>query len=573
RSSWADYSPSLISKGGGVFARTTKSIPLSRQARSALGIEAAALDPESLINAILKSPVDLLWFGGIGTYIKASQEAHQQVGDPANDALRVSGDEVRAKVIGEGANLGVTQAGRIEFALHGGRINTDFIDNSAGVDCSDNEVNIKIALEAAKKAGQLSEKRRVELLEAMTDEVAALVLEDNRLQALALSIAERSGPRATAAQLRVIETLEESGNLDRKTEGLAESEALARRAADGHGLTRPELAVLMSSAKLVLQAAIEASDLGRDEATEPLLFDDFPEAMHGPFRKRILDHRLRKEIVATVIANKIVNRMGMVHPFELAEEEGAGLDRVAGAFVGACKLLGTDAIWQAIETSAMPEAARLQLFERTASAMRAHMADLLRAGGAIHGPALLVGEVSGGVSELVDHVDDLLADEARGHAQAIAADLVAAGAPAKVAAMVANLFAIDGSIGLARLARDTGISPIALTRAFSDLGERLGLDWAQQKASMMIPSDPWERLLVAGLARDFQRMRFEFIRGLASGRRAKEDPLALIAGWAAAREPAVRQFRGMIGRAQSANPLAPAMLAEIASQARNLLQR
>jgi glutamate dehydrogenase len=448
RSSWADYSAKLISKGGGVFPRTLKSIPLSKQAQAALGIEAAELDPESLINAILKAPVDLLWFGGIGTYVKAGQEAHQQVGDPANDALRVSGGEIRAKVIGEGANLGVTQAGRIEFALHGGRINTDFIDNSAGVDCSDNEVNIKIALEAAKRGGQLSETRRVALLEAMTDEVAALVLEDNRLQALALSIAERGGPQAVAAQLRLIETLEDRGELDRKTEGLADSETFARRAADGHGLTRPELAVLLSSAKLALQAAIEASDLGDDEAAEPLLVSDFPEAMQGPFRKRILSHRLRSEIVATVVANQIVNRMGMVHPFELAEEEGAGLDRVAGAFVGACRLLGVEAIWQAIETAAMPETARLQLFERTASAMRGHMADLLRAGGALQGPAQLVGEVSAGVAELMDHVDDLLADEARGHSQAIAADLIAAGAPPKIAAMVANLFAVDGSIGL-----------------------------------------------------------------------------------------------------------------------------
>jgi glutamate dehydrogenase len=295
--------------------------------------------------------------------------------------------------------------------------------------------------------------------------------------------------------------------------------------------------------------------------------------MQRPFRKRILGHRLRKEIVATVVANKIVNRMGMVHPFELAEEEGAGLDRVAGAFVGACRLLGTEAIWQAIETAPMPETARLQLFERTASAMRGHMADLLRAGGAMQGPGQLVGEVSEGVAELVDHVDDLLADEARGHAQTIAADLVATGAPPKIAAMVANLFAIDGSIGLARLARDTGIAPMALTRAFSDLGERLGLDWAQHRATVMSPSDPWERLLVAGLARDFQRMRFEFIRGLASGRRAKDDPAVLIAAWADSREPAIRQFRAMIGRAQGANPLAPAMLAQIASQARNLLQR
>ena len=573
RSSWADYSEKLISKGGGVFPRTLKSIPLSREARAALGIDAAALDPESLINAILKAPVDLLWFGGIGTYIKASTETHAQVGDPANDGLRVSGDEVRAKVVGAGANLGTTQAGRIEFALHGGRINTDFIDNSAGVDCSDNEVNIKIALEAAKRGGQLSETRRVALLEAMTDEVSALVLEDNRLQALALSIAEKGGAKAVASQVRLIETLEEGGNLDRKTEGLADSGTLTRRAADGYGLTRPELAVLLSSTKLVLQAAIEASDLADDPAAEPLLVGKFPDAMQGPFRKRILAHRLRREIVATVIANTIVNRMGMVQPFELAEEEGTGLDRVAAAFVEARGLFGLDALWRAIDAAKMPEAARIQLFERTAAALRGHMADLLRAGGALEPPSQLLGDVGPGVAELVDHVDDLLADEARGHAAAIADDLLAAGAPPKIAAMVANLFAVDGAVGLARLARDTGLEPLRLTRAFTSLGARLGLDWAQQRASMMSPSDPWERLLVAGLARDFQQMRFDFIRSLASGRRAKDDPEGLIERWAIEREPAIRQFRAMIGRAQAASPLAPAMLAQIASQARNLLHR
>jgi len=407
----------------------------------------------------------------------------------------------------------------------------------------------------------------------MTDEVAALVQEDNRLQALALSIAEQGGPQAVGSQLRLIESLEDGGNLDRKTEGLADSGALSRRAADGHGLTRPELAVLLSSAKLVIQAAIEASDLADDVEAEPLLVGDFPAAMQGPFRKRILSHRLRREIVATVVANTIVNRMGMVQPFELAEEEGTGLDRVGAAFVEACRLFGLEALWAAIDAAKMPEKARIQLFERTAAALRGHMADLLRAGGAMEPPSQLLGEVGPGVAELVDHVDDLLADEARGHAETIAADLLAVGAPPGIAAKVANLFAVDGAVGLARLARDTGIEPVRLTRAFSDLGERLGLDWAQQRASVMSPSDPWERLLVAGLARDFQQMRFEFIRGLASGRRAKDDPEALIERWAASREPAIRQFRAMIGRAQSASPLAPTMLAQIASQARNLLQR
>ena len=269
RSSWDDYDKSLISKGGGAFPRTAKSIKLSKQVRQALGIDDALgkkgeIDPEALITAILCAPVDLLWFGGIGTYVKAPQENHIQVGDPANDGLRIDGTEVCARVIGEGANLGVTQAGRIAFAMSGGRINTDFIDNSAGVDCSDNEVNIKIALAAATASGKLSPNKRNTLLASMTDEVAALVLENNRLQALALSVAESGGAGVTPAYVRLIERLEEISDFDRRTEGLVDGETLTRRAADGQGLTRPELAVLLSSAKLALQEAIEHSDLPDD---------------------------------------------------------------------------------------------------------------------------------------------------------------------------------------------------------------------------------------------------------------------------------------------------------------------
>jgi len=572
RSSWADYSEKLISKGGGVFPRTMKRIPLSPEARAVLGTDAKEMDPDTLIATLLIAPADLLWFGGIGTYVKSSAENNVQVGDPSNDALRVDGRDVRAKVIGEGANLGVTQAGRIEFALKGGRINADFIDNSAGVDCSDHEVNIKIALAAAKRSGKLSEARRRELLRAMTDEVAASVLEDNRLQALALSIAERGGARAVPAQARLIQTLEDRGDLDRKTEGIADDEALARRAADGKGLTRPELAVLLSSAKLTLQRVIETSAIDRDEALVPLLLSAFPEPMQDKFRKQILAHRLRGELIATVLANRMINRLGLTHPFELAEEEGATLADVAAAFVCAERLFELNAVWERLETARMSEDARLMLFEHVALAMRGQMADLLRAGAGVRAPSQIIAELSKGVAELRGSADELLELEARRHSARLRAQFAEAGAPEREARMVSHLFDMDGAIGLTKLAVDTGIATIRLTEAFTDLGARLGLDWAQNTAAVMLPSDPWERLLVAGLARDFQQMRLDFLRGLCSGRGAK-DPEAIVAEWAGAHEAAIRQFRAMIGRAQSAVPVAPAMLAQIASQARNLLQR
>jgi glutamate dehydrogenase len=575
RSSWDDYDKSLISKGGGVFPRSQKAIPLSAEVRAMLGIEADTLDPDALISAILKAPVDLLWFGGIGTYVKAESENNVQVGDPANDALRVNGAEVQAHVVGEGANLGCTQAGRIEFALAGnmgagGRINTDFIDNSAGVDCSDNEVNIKIALAAAKRDGRLTEKARVKLLGQMTDDVATIVLEDNRLQALGLSIAEAPGAAATPSYIRVIEMLEERGQLDRKTEGLADNETLARRAADGQGLQRPEIAVLLSSAKLALQGALEGSALPDDPGLTSDLLAAFPPQMRRKFAGDIHDHPLRREIVATKLANRMINRLGIVHPFELVEQEGATLAQVSAGFVAAERLFGMDAVWQAIETTAMPEPARIQLFSRAAAALRPQIADLLRVGAGQAQPSALVDVLKDGIDEIARRAQQLLGKEGHATSDRLRAELRAAGAPDGEIGMVAHLFDMDGAIGLAQLARDCGLAPLPLTRAFVDLGARLGLDWAQASAVRMNPTDAWERLLVAGLARDFQQMRLDFLRRTVA---RKGDAAAAVERWAEAQAPAIRQFRAIIGRAQAAIAPSPAILAQLASQARNLLGR
>ncbi|WP_379922924.1 NAD-glutamate dehydrogenase [Erythrobacter sp. R86502] len=573
RSSWEDYDASLISKGGGVFPRSAKSIKLSKQARDVLGIDDKTIEPEALISAILRSPVDLMWFGGIGTYVKAAQENNIQVGDPANDGLRVDATEMRARVIGEGANLGVTQAGRIAFSLAGGRINTDFIDNSAGVDCSDNEVNIKIALAAAMASGKLTPKKRNTLLAAMTDEVAALVLEDNRLQALALSVAESRGAAVTPAYIRLIERLEEVSDFDRRTEGLADGETLSRRAADGQGLTRPELAVLLSSAKLALQAAIEASGLGDDPVLEPMLLARFPSAMRKTYAAEIRGHRLRSEMIATSLSNRIVNRLGMVHPFELAEEEGVGLADVAAAFVVAERLFGLEPLWRELDAADIPEAARLILFDRLAAAVGNLMSDVLRtASGKVEAGAMIA-ELQDGVAALIAGRDELLTDEPRARSRALRDSFVAVGATEALAAKVANLFDFDGAVGLARGALVTGIETKLLTHAFTDIGTLLGLDWAQGTAAYMSPSDIWERLLVSGLARDFQQMRIEFLRRLMKGTTGKDNPRDAVAAWAQSNAFGVAQFRAMIGRAQARPPVGAAMLAQIASQARNLLER
>jgi glutamate dehydrogenase len=573
RSSWEDYDSSLISKGGGVFPRDTKSIKLSKVMQAKLGIDQSAIEPEALISAILKAPVDLIWFGGIGTYIKASQENNVQVGDPANDALRVDAADVKAKVIGEGANLGITQAARIEFSLHGGRCNTDFIDNSAGVDCSDNEVNIKIALAAAKRSGKLSEPKRVALLESMTDEVAEIVLEDNRLQALALSIAEQGGAGAVPPQLRLIEALEDRGALDRQTEGLASSEALGRRTSEGMGLTRPELAVLLSSTKLVLQEAIEQSSLPDDPSVADLLLDYFPSAMRKKFKAQIEGHQLRREIIATALANRFVNRMGFVHPFELSEEEGVGLADVTAAFIVADRLFGASELWAELETAAMPEDVRIYLFRHMAGALRSQMADLIRVGASTIPPGELITSLQDRVKRLMTGSEELLTDASIRQSNKLRAEFVDMGAPDKLAARVTHLYDLDGAVGLASLSRSAEIDVRELTAAFTDLGERIGLDWAQSTSAMMNPSDVWERLLVAGLSRDFQQMRLEFLRRLSRRKDAKKDPVGTVAIWAEEHAAAIRQFRTMVGRAQAQGEVAPATLAQVASMARNLLAR
>jgi glutamate dehydrogenase len=330
---------------------------------------------------------------------------------------------------------------------------------------------------------------------------------------------------------------------------------------------------LLSSAKLTLQSAIEASPIDRDEALVPLLFAAFPKPMQERFAQQILGHRLRGELIATEIANRMINRLGLTHPFELAEEEAATLDDVAAAFVCAERLFEVDVVWERLETATMSEAARLMLFEHVALAVRGHMADLLRAGAGVRPPSEIIAELSRGITELRGSADELLELEARRHSARLRTLLAEAGAPEREAAMVGHLFDMDGAVGLTKLAADTGIATIGLTEAFTDLGARLGLDWAQSTATVMTPSDPWERLLVAGLARDFQQMRLDFLRGLAGQRGMKKDPGAIVAEWAATHEGAIGQFRAMIGRAQAAAPVAPAMLAQIASQARNLLQR
>ncbi|EJF92036.1 NAD-glutamate dehydrogenase [Bartonella melophagi] len=332
-SSWQDYDKTKLSKGGGIFSRTAKTITLSPEAAQAIGFEKQTGTPFEIITAILKAPVDLLWFGGIGTYIRAITETDAQVGDRTNDVLRITGEQIRAKVIGEGANLGLTQRGRIEYVLNGGRCNTDAIDNSAGVNCSDLEVNIKIVLASAMRAQMLTRKARDTFLKQMTPQVEQLVLRNNYLQTLALSLAESRGIIDLPYQARFIHDLEQKKLLDRRVEILPDDQTLRQRMAQGQSLTRPELAVILAYAKLTLQEEIINNSIVDNHYFDTTLLNYFPTQLQKSFKNEIINHQLRRDIIATLIANDIVNRGGPTFVSRLQDKTGQKVENIIRVFI------------------------------------------------------------------------------------------------------------------------------------------------------------------------------------------------------------------------------------------------
>ena len=418
RSSWADYDAAKISAGGGVFPRSAKTIALSPEARTMLGITAERTDPTSIMRAILKLPVQVLYFGGIGTYIKASHETHAEAGDRANDALRIDGRELRCKVLGEGANLGITQAGRVEGAMEGVRIDTDALHNSAGVDTSDHEVNLKILLGGAVAAGDLTLKRRDVLLKDMTDDVGAHVLRTNFQQALAVSLDQAEGAAGRAAQLRLMAILESAGKLDRAVAGLPDDSVAQAR---GH-LTRPDLAVLLPYAKLWLSEALLDSALPDDPALADDLAEYFPPRLRTDFATGIAQHRLRRELVATLLTNDLMNRLGPAAFARLTDETGAPPHEIARAALVARDAYGLPALCAAIEVAPVDEATRIAWLARL---RRLHATVTRRLVPDMHPPQAAIDALRPAVAALVPEAGTLEARVAALAALAHAPDIVA----------------------------------------------------------------------------------------------------------------------------------------------------
>ncbi len=570
RSSWDDYDKKLISAGGGVFPRSAKSIALTAEMKALLDISAEALPPNELIQAILKAPVDLLWLGGIGSYVKAASQSHSEAGDKANDATRVDAEDLRVKVIGEGANLGVTQKGRIAFALAGGRINTDFIDNSAGVDCSDNEVNIKILLRLATNSSALKLADRDTLLASMTDDVSAIVLRDNYQQTQALSIAQSHGLDKLSSHTRLMKALETQGGLNRAVEGLPSDREIDERRRNATGLTRPELAVLMAYAKMTLFEALLKSKVVDDPLLNPDLEMAFPPTLRERYAPLMQQHRLKREIIATKLANAVVNRGGLTLAFDLAEETGQGLDHVASSFVAARELFDLRSLWRTIDSYDYKVDAKVQTAALTDASkmLRLHMADVIRYSGDAAMSSQIVAKLKPGIDRTCGQVFDLLRPEPKAQVDGYRLHLQSQGTPEDVTRRLVELKALDGCIGISDLAADIQVTDAALAEAYTILGEQLGLDWASGACEQLVPADPWERLLLAGTAHDCERLRLDLIRRLT---KIKGDPVAAVRDWLAGNDAKVARARALVSELRAEPPMTTAKLTHLTIQVRQLV--
>ena len=500
RSSWDDYDRKCISAGGGVFPRSAKSIALSAQARTMLGLEGATATPIEVIRAILKMPVDLLWNGGIGTYVKASRESNAEVGDRANDALRVNGCELRAKVIGEGGNLGCTQRGRIEYARAGGRINTDFIDNSAGVNTSDVEVNLKILLSPLVHAGKLSLAERNRLLVRMSSEVCALVLRNNYLQSEAISTLELQAKARLSEFQHLIRLLERSGGLNRALEFLPNDEEIGERRKSGAGLTRPELSILLSYSKIWLNNHLLDSDVPEDPYLATELERYFPTAVRKRFAPAIERHRLRREIIATATTNSLINRMGPTFVLRAQEDTGAEPAQIARAFSAAREIFQVRDLWEDIEALDNRAPAKIQyavMFETSRLLRHATYWLLARRPGLKVDAA--VGEFRAGVNEISAQLQPLLCGSWREHFDSAHQQLTESGLPGSVAARVASLEAHNASLDIVEIAA-THRTPVAeAARVYFEVGARTGLDWLRGQINQLSVEGPWQATARTGV--------------------------------------------------------------------------
>jgi glutamate dehydrogenase len=504
RSSWEDYDKTLISKGGGVWPRSAKSIEVSAEAREALGITASRLSPNELMYAILKAPVDLLWNGGIGTYVKGSIQAHQDVGDRANDGLRVNGRDLRCKVIGEGGNLGLTQLGRIEAALAGVRLNTDAIDNAGGVHSSDREVNIKIPLNALMREGTLTRAVRDPLLASMTDDIARFVLRDNEVQSMAVSLLETTAAQRLDEHAELIRTLEREGLLNRAVEFLPDEETIKERQRQGRGLTRPELSVLLAYAKMSLYEATLKSDMPDDPFFVRDLLGNFPPALVQQYPEALRNHRLKREIIATILSNAVANRMGVSFAHRLAEDHGHDRGEVLKAYATAHEVFEGDRYWQAIEAlDGQVSAATQYRLAGMACGLLKHATGWLVMAGFARKPVLAsVDRFAASIRELEAMLPEVLPPSYREDYERTAAALAAESLPEPLTRRLAATRVLGAAMDITELALEANVTLAEGAAAYFVVAERFRLLWLYAAINALQVQGRWHALARQNLRDD-----------------------------------------------------------------------
>ncbi|WKN15060.1 NAD-glutamate dehydrogenase [Streptomyces sp. JUS-F4] len=506
RSSWADYDTGLLSAGGGVHPRSAKSIPLNAHIREALGIDASVskMTPADLMQTILKAPVDLVWNGGIGTYIKAVSESNADVGDKANDAIRVNGEDLRAKVVGEGGNLGATQLGRIEFARNGGRINTDAIDNSAGVDTSDHEVNIKILLNGLVRDGDMTVKQRNKLLADMTDEVGALVLRNNYAQNVALSNASAQAPSLLHAQQRFMRRLERDGALDRGLEFLPADRHIRELLSNEKGLSQPELAVLIAYTKITTADELISTVLPDDPHLQKLVHAYFPSELRERFPEAVDGHALRREIITTVLVNDTVNTAGSTFLHRLREETGASIEEIVRAQYTAREIFGLSSVWDAVEALDNKVAADVQ------TRIRLHSRRLVERGsrwllGNRPQPVAIAETIDlfrDGVEQVWNELPKLVKGADLDWYHSILDELTAAGVPDELAVRVAGFSSAFPALDIVAIADRTGKEPLEVAEVYYDLADRLRITQLMDRIIELPRADRWQSMARASIRED-----------------------------------------------------------------------
>ncbi len=572
RSSWADYDAKLISAGGGIYPRSVKSIALTPEVKGVLGIMADAMTPTELANAILKAPVDLIYNGGIGTYVKASNESHAQVGDRANDALRVNGRQLRCKVFVEGGNLGCTQLGRVEYALAGGRINTDAIDNSAGVDTSDHEVNIKILLGLPIADGELTVKQRNALLAEMTGDVAALVLRDNTFQTQALSVQGRIAAQGLDANQRFIEYLEKGGRLNRAIEFLPSDETFGERRAAGLGLTSPELAVVLAYSKIWLYDELLASSLPDDPWVATALERYFPMALRERYAAYMLRHPLKRDIIATHVTNSMVNRVGGTFVHRLLESTGAKPAEIVRAYLLNREVFGFVELWMAIEAldNKVDDAVQSAMLIETSRLITRGTIWFLRSRRLTEDMGATIAHFAPKVASLAKLLAHMQDEGESARIDTEVAKYVDQGVSPELATRVVSFGTLYAALDIIEVADRAKRAPETVAELYFELSNKLGLPWLRDKMAALPEGAHWQLLAKEAMQDDLSGLQRTITAEVLGGGSENAARSTLIAAWQDRNRRGIERAAQLLAELRSAGTVDSEMLSVALRELRGL---